>query len=507
LKRQILKNFFSAWFSKFIKLGTSLLLVPIFIDELGKDGYGIVILVGSIISLSTLFEMGVRTGLVRFLAKSYSKKDFQLFNEYLNTSIVIYLGIWMLLSILLIYFSPLLATTFKVPNNYHDLAVILLRTFGVITIFWSFTSPIFSAITSAFNRYDVTNYRQSLISTISIISVIVAVKYFNVGIVGWAVLTVIFDAITTISIVVIAFQMTPFIAVSTKLFRKDRLIEMLKFGFIAFIGGWSRKMKIDADPLILSSFLGPAAIPIYRAGVAMPSHARPLIGALTGQIHTVSTAYYSTGDIVRFRKVFESGTKYTLLMGVPLLVVFLFFADDILQLWLGTRLTAKELHNAVLCMQGMAVIDFCFYLEGSSYAILYGMNKLKFMTFTDIFLGIINISASILLVKYSGWGIPSVLLPTIILEGLARPWYLYYTAKVMGYAQKSILPNIYLPAFTVLFLTVVAGWGINFLIVPNSLISLLAAGASLGCIWMITMWFLGLTDADRKDLKQTITFR
>lgn len=507
MKKQILKNFFSSWFSKFIKLGTSLLLVPIFIDELGKEGYGIIILVGSIISFSTLFELGVRTGLVRFLAKSYSKRDFQLFNEYLNTAIVIYLGIWLMLSSLLIFGAPFLVTSFSVSNNYNNLAVLLLRTFGVITIFWSFTSPIFGAITAAFNRYDVTNYRQSLISTISIISVIIAVKYFNFGIVGWAFLTVIFDAITAVSILVIAFRLAPFIEVTNKKFKKSRLNEMLRFGFIAFIGGWSRKMKIDADPLILSSFLGPAAIPIYRAGVSMPSHARPLIGALTGQIHTVSTAYYSTGDTARFSKVFESGTKYTLLMGVPLLVLFMFFADNILQLWLGSRLTSQELHNAALCMQGMALIDFCFYLEGSSYAILYGMNKLKFMTFTDIFLGIINISASILLVRYSGWGIPSVLLPTIILEGLARPWYLFYTARVMGYPQRSIWPNIYLPAFAVLFITVLVGWVIDYLITPNSLVSLVVAGASLGVVWLVVVWLLGLTNADKIDFKQTIKFK
>jgi O-antigen/teichoic acid export membrane protein len=506
LKKQIFKNFISAWISKFVKLGTSLLLVPIFIDELGKDGYGIIILLGTIISFSVLFEFGVRSGLVRFLAKSYARKEFHEFNVFLNTSFVIYVGVWVILSLLLFFFAPVLVETFNVSSAQRELTITLLRTFGIITMFWSFTSPIFSAVTSALNRYDVTNYRQSVLGMVSIVTIILAVKYLKVGIIGWAVLTIFFDAITSISIIVIAFRLVPQIRFSFHFFRKKELYEMLGFGFISFIGGWSRKMKIDADPLILSSFFSPAAIPVYRSGVSMPGHTRPLIAALSGQIHTVSTAVYSKGDTVRFNKVFETGTKYTLLMGIPMLLIFLFFAEDILTLWLGSRLTTEELYSARLCMQGMALIDFCFYLEGSAYAILYGMNKLKFMTFTDIFLGIINIGASIVLVKYSTLGIPSVLIPTIVLEGIARPLYLYYTAGVMGYDKALILPRIYIPSFLVLAVTGLSAWGIKLASPQISLFTLLAGAFLLGLVWLASTWLLGFTPQDRKDILHILKF-
>lgn len=504
MKKQILKNFISAWFYKFVKLGTSLLLIPIFIDEFGKDGYGIVILISSILSFSVLFEFGIRSGLVRFLAKCQASEDHQNFNEYFNTAIVIYLTIWVVLACVLIATAPFICIQFGIPEKYNEISILLLRTFGVITIFWSFVTPIFSAVTSAFNRYDITNYRQSILGTVSIVTIILAVKYLKIGIVGWAVLTAFFDFVTVCSIIFITFKLAPFLKMSATYYRRSKLSDMLGFGFISFIGWWSRKMKVDADPLILSSIFGPSVIPVYRAGVSMPSHTRPLIAALSGQIHTISTTLYAKGDLKRFNKVFETGTKYTLLMGVPMLVGFLFFSDDILSLWLGTRFTENELAVAAMCMQGMAIIDFCFYLEGSSYAVLYGMNKLKFMTFTDIGLGIINITSSILLVKYSSLGVPAVLLPTIMLEGVARPLYLYYTAGVMGYTKTHILPRIYTPVLIALLVTSLAGWLAEELLPSISLTNLLLKGFLVAVCCVGAMWFIGLNNVDRQEIFYTL---
>lgn len=507
IKKQIFRNFISAGFSKIAKLVTSLFLVPVFIDELGKEGYGIIILIGSITSLSVLFEFGIRAGLVRFLSHSNSLGRYDDFNKYINTSLVVYFTLWIALSNLLIICAPFIVDLFSVSDGQKSLAVLLLRTFSVLVLLVSFISPIFSAVSSALNRYDVTNYRQSFMSTFSIAVIIIAVKYFDVGIMGWAVLTIFFDVITTSLIVTIAYKLTPYLKLSINLFDFSKLREMIKFGIITFIGNWSRKMKIDADPLIISNYFSPIAIPIYRAGVSMPSHTRPLIAALSGQIHTVSTAFYATGDKARFEKVFETGTKFTLLMGIPAMVLFLFFSENILLLWLGDRFTPEELQSASLCMKGMALIDFCFYLEGSSYAILYGMNKLKFMTFTDIGLGVINIVSSVLLIKYSGWGIPSVLLPTIVIEGTVRPMYLFYTAGIMGYAKRNIMPKIYSPVFIVLLVTIGVAFGSSKIIPDDSILSLIGVGVLVGLVWVGSTWFFGLSKNDKSDVLQTLKLK
>lgn len=479
-------------------------MVPLFIDSFGKDGYGVIILLGTILSFSILAEFGINAGLVRYLTKCSAIDDHESFNEYFNTGLVIYIGIWIILALSLYIFSPALARLFEVPLIYFDEMVLLLRTFGIITLFSSFTIPLFGSIASSYNRYDLKNYRETIIGTLSVLTIILAVEVFNIDIIQWAIITIAFQLVTFITICTIGFKLAPHLKITPRYFRKKKLKDMLSFGLITFIGGWSRKMKINADPLILSNFFGPVVIPVYRAGVSMPSHTRPLIAALSGQIHAVSTNLFTKGEFKKFNKVFETGTKFTLLMAVPMLLIFLFYAEEILIVWLGDSLSNKDIAIAANCMRAMAFIDFCFYMEGSSYAVLYAMNKLKFMTFTDLLLGVTNIVSSILLVQYSALGIFGVLVPTMVLECLARPLYLYYTAGMMGFPKEKIFNKIYLPILLVLIANALFILLLKTLIAPDNLFYLLTNGFLLGVFWVISTWILGLNSSDKKDVVETL---
>ena len=506
-KLQIAKNFLSSWVYKILKLVLSLVLIPILITDLGKEDYGIIILVGSILAFGTLIEFGLRTSLVHFFSVSIAQKDYQRFNGFFSTGLILYLGFFAVVSSVLLVFAPQITAVFTDnPGSAYD-AVLLLRTYGVGTLLISFITPVFGAIISSHNRYDFSNYRTVIIESTSILTLIVAIKYFGVGLYGWAVISFIFKVITFTVIMLFALRLVPQLKLSRGFFDRATVKELFGFGIITFIGGVSRKMKIDADPMILSAFLGPASLPIYRSGVSMPAHARPLVSTLTGQIHVVSTAFYAQGEKEKFFSVYEKGTKYTLLIEIPVLILFTLFAYPILNLWLGNALSPAEIEIAMWCMIGMALVDFCFYLEGSSYAILYAMKRLKLMTFTDLLLGVSNLTASILILKYTDYGIPGVIFPTIVIEFIARPIYLFYTAGVMGYSRKRILPAIYIPVAKVMGLTFLAAYLVKSLIPPSNLFWLLTNILIYGLIWLALSWRMGLNSKDREDILGTLKIR
>jgi O-antigen/teichoic acid export membrane protein len=504
IKKQIVLNFISAWVSKMVKLGTALYITPMYIEVFGKENFGLIILLGTILAFSALADFGIRSGLIRYLAKSIAVKDNHSFNQYVNTSLLVYLCIWTVLTGLLLFFAADIVAFFKIPPSLVSLAILLLRTYGVISLFFNFCTPIFAAVSSSYNRYDVTNYREMIISFISIITIIIAVKYFHVGVIGWAVITVLFQILTFGVITLLAFRFAPYMKISTAYLSKTKFSEILKFGGITFIGGWSRKMKIDADPLVLSSFYGPGVIPLYRSGVSIPSHTRPLIAALSGQINTVSTSLYAQGDMKRFYKLFESGSKYTILMGTGMLVLLTVFAYPISHLWLGKVLNEEDIMVVARCMQLMAIVDFCFYIEGSSYTVLYAMNRLRFMTFTDIFLGVTNILASIALLKYSSLGTIAVLIPTVVLEGIARPFYLFYTASEIGYERYKVFMHILLPVLPVIGATFLGAFATRFFTSEFTLFTLILNIGIVGLIWLASVWFLSLNAEEKKEVRSLI---
>ncbi|MBX9697303.1 MAG: oligosaccharide flippase family protein, partial [Alphaproteobacteria bacterium] len=361
IKKQIVKNFISAWLAKFIKLASSIYLVPLFVQHMGKDAYGLIILLTTILSFAVLADIGIRAGVTRYMTRAISLEDHKEFNKVLNTGIVIYISIWFLLSIALLLGTNGLITLFNVPKVFESDCRLLLRTYGVISLFWSFTTPLFGAVSSATNRYDLSNYRELIIGTLSMVVLVLAIHFFDIGIIGWALITILTQIVTAITMIRVAFYLAPFMKISIRFFDFSKVKELLQFGGITFIGGWSRRMKIDADPLLISSVMGPSFISLYRSGVALSSHSRVLLASFTGQINSVSTNLHARGDHDRLVQLFERGTRLTLLMGVPVLTLFMVFSNEFIDLWLGTTFSSHERLDITRCCQGMALVDFCFY--------------------------------------------------------------------------------------------------------------------------------------------------
>lgn len=482
--KQIFKNLISAWISKLIKLVTGLFIIPVFISELGVDGYGLIIVLTSILSFSVLADFGIRASLVRYLVISRDKDNHLESNEYINTGFALYIMIFIILGTLLYIIAPWLSDKMNVSDNLNLTFINLLRTYGIISIFISFTMPVFSAINASNNRYDIVNYRQSIIGTVSSIVLLIAVKYFQVGINGWAIISVFFSILTGGSIAYQGFKQAPYLKFHPQFINVKKILLIFKFGGIVTIGGWSRMMKIEADPLIIASLSGVSNASIYRSGVTLPSHTRPLIAAFAGQLHTITTEAHKDDNEIKLHLLFEKGSHYTLLMGSIMMLFFLFFSDIIINVWLGNVLSKNEIIQVVLCVKAMAIVDFCFYIEGSSYSILYAKNHLKFMTLTDLCLGVLNLLSSFLLFKYSDIGVVAVIIPTIIIEGSVRPFYLYYTAKVIKYKLCLVWPKILRPSISIMLIICF------FTIGTSQIVNYIAPSFWIGLIFQLSVFFI-----------------
>tara|TARA_B100000780_G_scaffold254099_1_gene202020 strand:+ start:11874 stop:13415 length:1542 start_codon:yes stop_codon:yes gene_type:complete len=507
-KKQVLKNLISAWLSKGIKLITGLFIIPVFISELGVEGYGLIIVLTSILSFTVLADFGIRASLVRYLISSKVNKNFFECNQFLNTAFAIYLLIFFCLASIIYLLAPQLADIMKVNKDLYSSFINLLRTFGIISIFISFMIPIFSAINASNNRYDIVNYRQGIIGTFSSLVMLIGVKFFSIGINGWAVISISSSLIIAISIAYEGFKQAPYLKIHPKFFDKKKISKILKFGGIVSIGGWSRMMKIEADPLIISSLTGMSDASLYRSGVTLPSHTRPLISAFCGQLHPLTTESHEKNDDKKTHLLFEKGSSITLLMGSIMLFFFIFFSNDLINIWLGNVLPKKDIIQVVYCLKAMALVDFCFYIEGSSYSILYAKNHLKFMTLTDLCLGITNILSSFLLYKFSDFGVVSVIIPTIIIEGLARPYYLFYTAKVIKYKTSLVWSKILKPSFKVILIVILTSLLIsqlfnffNF----DFLLELIIKFFFFIFVSIFSIFFIGLDSLDRKTISNLIT--
>lgn len=479
--------------SKFV-LGV--LLVPVLIGELGKESYGFIVVLLSIIGISDFFDLGIRQSLIKAIA-GLDNHNKDKTGNYFSNAVIAYHIIFLFAAIAVLAIFYGMGAFFKldkIPANLYQFEIIL---FLVIYIYIGLIQSAYSGLIVSANRFDLNNYRSAFFSISSLVFLIVEIKIFHIGIRGWIYTTLIFKFFELLALMQLKKKLYPKLHFNPSQYNFKSMKELISFGGIIFIATWNKKIKFDSDPFLISHFMAPAAMVLYRPGTSLIQNIRPIISAFAGQLYVAATQANANNDAERVKKIFITGTKYTALLSIPFLVFFCFAGRDILSLWLGKLLNQEELETCYRVLVGWCLIDFFFYLEGSSFSVLFGIGKLKHMIYLDFVIAVVNICTGIFLFSFFNLGVLSVIVPGVIIELFARLYFLFYTGTQVNVSWKNIISKILLKVLWVLLPTVLLSLVIFYTAPAGIILRLIYAGAVISLIWIIAVFNFGLGIEER----------
>src|SRR5579864_3602299 len=92
-KLQILKNVGSSWFALGVNVLAGIFLSPYILHRLGDEAFGLWILIFSATGYYGLFDLGIRSSIVRYVAKYSATNEHDELNRLVNTAMFSYCGI------------------------------------------------------------------------------------------------------------------------------------------------------------------------------------------------------------------------------------------------------------------------------------------------------------------------------------------------------------------------------------------------------------------------------
>src|ERR1700704_5279772 len=92
-KGQIIKNISSSWFSLGINIVTGIFLSPFILHHLGDAAFGIWVLIFSVTGYYGLFDLGIRSSIIRYVSKYTATDDREKLAKFVNTALFTYTGI------------------------------------------------------------------------------------------------------------------------------------------------------------------------------------------------------------------------------------------------------------------------------------------------------------------------------------------------------------------------------------------------------------------------------
>lgn len=495
---QIALNVATSWMSSALSAISGIILVPILLKAVGKEGYGVIALATLVVSLSLVLDLGLSGALTRHLAAEIARKNLRRFQELFVTGLACYLSIGLVGSVICFVFAGPIVHLINIPPRWVGDAFFLVRYYASLMFVVSVASGAYTAVLASHNRYDLWQSIDSLFALLQSITLIVAIYFLGGRLKAWGSIMAGIELLRLVAIVFAVNRLRPGLRLSLGLLRRDSLGLLLSLGPRLFLLKLTYLIGTMSDPIVLTRCLGAGAVGLYNSGVTLSRRMGPFIDALINQLNPLAASKAALGDQGKIVEILLRGTRYRLLMGGLACVVFMTFAADIAHVWLGRSLGPYELGAVTMIMMWWAAVDFLSYCGGSQWAVLIGLNKTNFLVLLTVPTAMLNLLASILLVKYTNLGIIGVIIPTLVVSLIQRPVTALYCARLLNIPLGDYFSRAYLRPFVMLVLLMGLALLLRFWIHPRTFITLAACLLAVSLAWLPLCWFIGFRPEDRQ---------
>ena len=394
---------------KIIAVGLNFLLISLTVDYLDVERYGVWVIIISIMSWVTFFDIGLGNGMRNKLTEALAVKDVVLAKTYVSTGYFLICFISLLLICVHIgisYFAPwnkIFNTTVLSQGEFASIVFVLGVSF-IVNLVLSLSNQIFSSYQEA----SVSPLSQLILNVIVLISVWLLITYAVKGNLFY--LSVCYSLSMIISGVVITYW---FYIKHKEVFPSFKSFSLGKIKEIGSLGGKFFVLKIavlvifTTDNLIITQVLGPKSVTPYAIVFKLFAGIIIIHSICGGPLWSAYTDAFFKNDIKWIKRVLKNLNK---LVGINVLIVcgLIIFSRDIIRIWIGE----VDFPNSLPVFMGIYALVRIWSSNYSSF--LNGIGKVNFQLITAIVGAVINIPLSIYLAKNLNMGVNGIVLGSII---------------------------------------------------------------------------------------------
>jgi O-antigen/teichoic acid export membrane protein len=155
-RSEIIKNVSSSWVSLGVNILIGIFLSPFILHRLGNLSYGAWVLVFSVTGYYGLFDLGIRSSVIRYVSTFTATNDVEGLSRLINTSIVVYTAIGALAMVVTVAVSAHVGALFRMPAYFIPTARVLFLIVGT-SVSLGFTAGIFGGVLEGLGRFYVVN--------------------------------------------------------------------------------------------------------------------------------------------------------------------------------------------------------------------------------------------------------------------------------------------------------------------------------------------------------------
>lgn len=452
---------------------------------LGSEQFGLYTLVLTIVAVSAgLALLGLPSALVRYIALYAKRRD----GSGIWGTLQVGVGVTTVLAVLMAIGLALLADPLARGLFHAPRLAPLLRWFSLLVPFLALVE-IMAAATRGFGRMEPTAVAKSVSQPIIKLALVLCLAL--VGLNASRVLMAHFISVVVAFVIILIFL--------NRLFTLRRPLgsgrrepkELLKFSLPLHLDFMIVTFRGNIQTFLLGAFNTLATVGIFTVASQINMIGQMYHASIVTASMPIVSELYGQGERDRLAKFYQTMTKWTFTLNLPLFIIVLVFAEPILSIF------GEDFVDGALALTILAFGSLVNTGTGICGVVINMTGNTGFNLINSVILTVVTIGLNLLLIPK--WGLIGAAIATMVAAvgvNLLRLSEVYYLFRMFPYNASFLKPII------AGLVTLVAALGVRQLNMDNSLVGIVFSVAALLSTYLVMILILGLSQEDRLVLNR-----
>ena len=429
--------------NRFVGMVLLFILFPFIVTHVGKENYGVYLIVTTFTGYFGLLDFGVMSALTKFVSEYHGADDKKSIYRIINASFTFYVIIGIAIAGLLFTCFPYFFIFFKINPTTIPVAKQLFTIAAISALFvWPLST--FRGIIQGLNLWN-------LDATVNMIAQLLnAITTFVLLSLGHGIVSIFIAMQISLILANIVYLYLAKKNISFKLvfpFLEFKTFKFIfNFSFFMFLSSLLSLFIYQIHNLIIGYFISVSAITLYAVAYNFQNYFRIINSTIGASPWISASGMEGRRDYDRQQELVFKGTKYMTAAILPLIIVTFFFTEPFICYWIGPGFKDSVMPTKIIILFWL----FNSTLESAS-GMLSAKGIVKAPLFIQLAVALLNIILGISLIKVLGITAMAVGL-TISAVFVGFPLTLWLSLKTLNiplkdYFNKAIKSNIYIYLF------------------------------------------------------------
>jgi len=383
-------NALSSWAAFAVSVLTAFVLTPVVIAYLGKSGYGVWCLVGSMIGYYGLLDLGVSAAVRRYVARYAARNDHRALNETVSTALALFAAAGCFMIGVSVLFGRPLGRFFRVgPDSMGEFyqVIVLLGVSAAVNII----GQVYRA-TIAAHEYFVARNLVTIGATLLRAVLTVAALRAGWGLVGVAGSYLTVDTARFAAYLYLVRFLTPHVKYQHERLQWRRIRKLLVYGVTMTVAAGASMVQIHLASIVLARCVSLEAVAVYAVAALLVRYFSNLIEAGMGVLSPRFAGLHGVNDLGRLRRLLSKGLWISAMLSCAVALILLILGERFLNLWVGSRFSPAELATVAKVLAILTIAYTAGLSQSPGATVLYAMNSHR------VYAGIMVIEAAVTVV-------------------------------------------------------------------------------------------------------------